>query len=314
LYFAVVPLQSWPSFPAYIAHLESMPPAALRDKMLDAYARLSWKKGSNADCIDENSALTIFEKGHILASFENYITFLRERFDESHIEEALESMQSLIVGHLRYMWEKYLEPEWQIERQLLLSSVNAFQQIDLNAMDPLEAARLVTGQDLEDEKWKPFIERSDEIVFVPSAHIGPFLWRWGYQRKSYLMFGARQPAGMLHDAPDLSRAEIIVRLTALADDSRLRILRYLAENGEQRAQEIIQRLELSQSAVSRHLQQLTATGYISERRCDGGKCYRLNSERITDTLNAIGVYLDTSPEPPQPEIISVPRERRHQRL
>jgi DNA-binding transcriptional ArsR family regulator len=269
--------------------------------------------------------LTIFEKGHILASFENYITFLRERFDESHIEEALESvayryagdpiaMQSLIVGHLRYMWEKYLEPEWQIERQLLLSSVNAFQQIDLNAMDPLEAARLVTGQDLEDEKWKPFIERSDEIVFVPSAHIGPFLWRWGYQRKSYLMFGARQPAGMLHDAPDLSRAEIIVRLTALADDSRLRILRYLAENGEQRAQEIIQRLELSQSAVSRHLQQLTATGYISERRCDGGKCYRLNSERITDTLNAIGVYLDTSPEPPQPEIISVPRERRHQRL
>jgi DNA-binding MarR family transcriptional regulator len=50
-------------------------------------------------------------------------------------------------------------------------------------------------------------------------------------------------------------------------------------------------LELSQSAVSRHLKQLSATGYLNERRCEGAKCYKLNPERIEDTLSAIAAFL-----------------------
>jgi DNA-binding transcriptional ArsR family regulator len=92
-----------------------------------------------------------------------------------------------------------------------------------------------------------------------------------------------------------------VRLNALADDSRLRILRFIAENGEQRAQDLIPVLNLSQSAVSRHLQQLAATGYLSERRCEGGKCYRLNPERTSDTLRAVEAFLKIPPRN-QPQI------------
>jgi len=51
------------------------------------------------------------------------------------------------------------------------------------------------------------------------------------------------------------------------------------------------RLELSQSAVSRHLKQLSATGYLNERRCDGAKCYTLDPKRIEDTLHAISLFL-----------------------
>jgi DNA-binding IclR family transcriptional regulator len=68
-------------------------------------------------------------------------------------------------------------------------------------------------------------------------------------------------------------------------------LKLVAEEGEQRSQDIMIRLELSQSAASRHLQQLTATGYLTERRCDGAKCYRLNPERIESTLRAISAFL-----------------------
>ena len=89
----------------------------------------------------------------------------------------------------------------------------------------------------------------------------------------------------------LTRTEILVRLSALTDDTRLQILRQIAENGELRSQEIIDGLELSQSAASRHLTQLTAAGYLKERRCDGAKCYSLNVERVSDTLQAVAGYL-----------------------
>ena len=106
-----------------------------------------------------------------------------------------------------------------------------------------------------------------------------------------LFRSARIPEGaQVHD-PDLSRAEILVRINALADDTRLRILKLVSEEGEQRSSEIMARVELSQSAVSRHLKQLSATGYLNERRCEGAKCYALNPSRIEDTLSAISLFL-----------------------
>jgi ArsR family transcriptional regulator len=92
-------------------------------------------------------------------------------------------------------------------------------------------------------------------------------------------------------APDLSRAELLVRLNALADNNRLRILKLVSERGEQSSLDLIAALQLSQSTVSRHLKQLTATGYLAERRCNGAKCYTLNPKRIQATLQALSAYL-----------------------
>jgi DNA-binding transcriptional ArsR family regulator len=135
----------------------------------------------------------------------------------------------------------------------------------------------------------------EHIVFVPSAHIGPYLGKSCTGTDTlWVLFGARLPKGIElggSHAPDLSRAEILVRLGALAEDNRLRILKLVAEEGELCSQEIIARLESSQSTVSRHLKQLTATGYLGERRINGSKCYTLNVERIKDTLQAISAYL-----------------------
>jgi ArsR family transcriptional regulator len=83
----------------------------------------------------------------------------------------------------------------------------------------------------------------------------------------------------------------LVRLSALADDTRLQILDLLAVEGELRAQDIIDRLGISQSSASRHLSQLAATGYLHVHRCEGAKCYSLKRERIDDTLGDLKRYL-----------------------
>jgi DNA-binding transcriptional ArsR family regulator len=301
LHFTLVPERSWSSFPAYVDYLATRSPTALRDKMLATYAKIP----PSADCenhvwYDEPRPTDL---GAILKDADTYLDFLQERFDMDQSDAELEAqaysyaidppvMQDLIVSHLRKMWDEYLAPEWERVEPMLQDAVKAFQQIDFSNMSKFEAAQLITGQELEREKWERKFERANKVIFVPSAHVGPYLGKlWAGGDTLWMFFGARLPEGVQFYAPDLSRAEIVVRLSALADDSRLRILQLISEEGELASQDVMASLGLSQSAASRHLKQLSATGYLSERRCNGAKCYQLNPERIENTLQAVSNFL-----------------------
>ena len=106
-----------------------------------------------------------------------------------------------------------------------------------------------------------------------------------------ITFGARVPKGAAISSPALNRSELITRLNALADDTRLRILDLLAKQGEMGAQEIMAELSLSQSAASRHLRQLVATGFLVEQRREGAKFYQLNQSRVDDAFDALKDFL-----------------------
>ena len=206
-------------------------------------------------------------------------------------------MHKMITSHLQHMWDAYLAEEWNRVEPILADAVLAFEQTDLEHMDKLEALRYVSGQTVDESHWRSALEKSERVAFIPSAHVGSFLGKVFFDGTVGVLFGARLPEGVPFDAPDLSRAEILTRLGALADDTRLRILRLVAEEGEKRSQEIMQRLELSQSATSRHLNQLSATGYLQARRCAGANCYQINGLRIEDTLRSLSLYLSPTGHP-----------------
>jgi DNA-binding transcriptional ArsR family regulator len=173
---------------------------------------------------------------------------------------------------------------------MLQASVDAFQHVDLAALSKPDAAKMVLGREL-DEHWRAVFGQVQRFTFVPSAHLGPYLGKFRSGDGLWVVFGARVPAGKGTDAPDLNRAEILVRLNALADDTRLSILKLISEEGEQRSADIMDGVGLSQSAASRHLKQLSATGYLNERRCENAKCYTFNARRVRDTLRAISAFL-----------------------
>lgn len=293
LHYVVAPKRSYSSFTAFIDDLAASDPVVLRDQMLDMYARMEHKGDKcvvRADTPD-------YDKKFILSSFEAYLDFLRMGFQDEHIDVEIErqaylfavdpsAMKAFVVPHLQHMWERYMASEWERVNPMLKDAVRAFQQINFKGMSNLEASRLIIDQD-PDPCLEEALENAGRIVFVPSAHIGPYVGRFRFSGDTTgVIFGARLPKGALIDAPDLSRNEILVRLSALADDNRLRILKHIADNGEQRSQDIMSVLDLSQSAASRHLKQLSATGYLLERRCEGAKCYQLNNERLDETLEA----------------------------
>jgi DNA-binding transcriptional ArsR family regulator len=297
---AIMPAESWPSFPAYVDHLATLNPNALRDRMLAAYARFP-PKTAGSGCEPEEDAPSV-DLAAVLKDEDSYLDFLRARFDADRVDEELEAqaysfvvdppaMQDLIVSHLRMMWDEHLAEEWTRVEPMLMDSVRAFGQADLSKMGRREAVEWVTGHDLEGEHWDKVLEQAERIILVPSAHVGPYKGKYREGGNFWLLFGARLPEGSQFHAPEVSRAEIVVRLSALADDNRLRILKLVSEEGELASQDIMAGLGLSQSAASRHLKQLSATGYLAERRCSGAKCYRLDPKRIEDTLQAVSKFL-----------------------
>jgi hypothetical protein len=93
----------------------------------------------------------------------------------------------------------------------------------------------------------------------------------------------------------IQRSEVLGPLRALTDDTRLQILELLALNEQMAAQEIIAQLEVGQSTVSRHLQQLVAAGFVTEQRAgDTNKLYRLHAERLDELFARLRQLLSAS--------------------
>lgn len=289
-YYAIFPEEGQITFPAYLNQLEKADATALRDKMLSTYAGL-WQEN-----------LPEVDWGEVLASAESYVEFLRTRFDDEHVIVEIErqayglvidppAMKEFLVGHMNRVWKKYFAPEWRRVELMLKESVRSFRSADLTGMPRSEAASFVTGQDVNEASWCKKLDMAERVVFIPNAHIGPYVHASITNDTLQVVFGARQPEGTADRMPELDRAEIVARLSALADDTRLHILQLVAEKGEIRVQDIMEATSLSQPSVSRYLSQLTSAGYLHERRDGGAKVYALNRDRIDKTLKAVSAFL-----------------------
>lgn len=284
------------SFPEWLDQIASRDPHEIRDEALDEL--LSHARSALGDLsADIPDATQVLENQEAYDKLMELIYQAKGKpFTEGCCDQEYDffqdpaSHQKLVVDHLGAMWEKYLEPEWERNITMLQESISAFEKVDFSGKSLEEILRLVADREIP-EKWEGMLSDIEQVLFVPSPHIGPYLIAAFRAHRMQVIFGARVPRGTGVPSPALSRSELITRLNALADDTRLRILDLLAKKGEAGAQEIIAELSLSQSAASRHLRQLTATGYLVEQRREGGKYYLLNQNRIDDAFNDLKEFL-----------------------
>lgn len=295
-YYSILPQSSGMTFEMYLESLESTTPSEFRDRLLSAYEEI---------CITEEAKARKGEQVNwedVLSSAENYVAFLKYRFGEELTDVEMETrayqyvidpaaLKQLVTGHIRWFWKKHLQTEWSRVRPMLEESARAFNKIDTSEMTRLEQLRFVTGKDAQEAKWVETLAGAVQLIFVPNAHIGPYIHTTKVNNDIYIYFGAHLPEGSDAYIPELDRAEIVSKLSALADETRLQILQMIAENGRMRANEVMDAIQLSQPSVSRYLGQLTASGYLQERRVSGAKEYTLNRERIEKTLKAVSAFL-----------------------
>jgi DNA-binding transcriptional ArsR family regulator len=295
-HYSVLPQVPHVTFETYLDNLEASPPSELRERLLKAYAET---------CLTEEAKKNIGQPVNweeVLSSAKNYVEFLRSRFGDEATDEEVETraydyvidpvaLKQLVTGHIRWFWKNYLQTEWTRVRPMLEESAKAFNQIDFSDMTRTEMIEYVTGKEITETKWGGQLLQAKELIFIPNAHFGPYIRAAKIGDNFYIYFGAHLPEGSDIRVPELDRAEIVSRISALADDTRLQILQLIAEKGEMRSQEIMEVINLSQPSVSRYLSQLTAAGFLQERRANGAKAYILNEDRIEKTLKAVSAFL-----------------------
>src|SRR5215208_2832485 len=250
-HYSILPQSAGLSIETYLENLEATPPSEFRDRLLNAYAVICLTGGPQADISPD------VDWGEVLSSAKNYVEFLRSRFGEELTDEEMEArayeyvidpaaLKQLVTGHIRWFWKNYLQAEWNRVRPMLEESARAFNQLDLSNMTRSELVSFVTGKEINESKWDgELFEDAKELVFIPNAHIGPYIRTTMMDEKFYIYFGAHLPEGSDIQVPELDRAELVSRLSALADDTRLNILQMIAENGEMRSQEILEAINLS---------------------------------------------------------------------
>jgi DNA-binding transcriptional ArsR family regulator len=141
------------------------------------------------------------------------------------------------------------------------------------------------------------------VTFCPTYHLGSFISYTVYppdlvvyfsaplyvQRSNALasMVGEQNGTGSVQTpVPPLSDDDMLESLRALSDPNRLRIIELLSA-GELYAQEVVGRLGIAQSAVSRHLALLERAGVIRVRPHGGMKYYAVNCERMDALADAL---------------------------
>jgi DNA-binding transcriptional ArsR family regulator len=161
-----------------------------------------------------------------------------------------------------------------------------------------EAYAALTGQRVPDVLERPPATIT-RVAFCPTAHLGGFVSYIAYEPDLIVYFSAphliarcseRDAAPSPPTASYRSSAgdevDLLNAARALADPTRLRMLDLLLE-GELYAQEIVGRLGVAQSAVSRHLAQLERAGLVTVEARGGSKYYAVNSAMFEAVASAL---------------------------
>lgn len=289
------PLPEHQNIPEYVDWLMQQNTDGLVDHMIEGWLS---KLADHPDHWPSEQPIPTFEQ--LRTERESFIRFMETVSDCTNENgqwgETFDLLQQpdvwfdRIKNHLNFMWENFLKDEWAQALPMLHESIDAFRRMSFDNVTLNEAIRIVTGRDMRG-KLGNVDDRVETVRFVPSPHIGPYVAKMPDDDNLRMVFGARLPRGIQSGSSALSRSELLIRMNALSDDVRLRILEMLTLHDELCAQEIIERLGLSQSTVSRHLSQLSATGFLLERRKEANKCYSLNTDRVVDTVRALTNFL-----------------------
>jgi DNA-binding transcriptional ArsR family regulator len=208
-----------------------------------------------------------------------------------------EQLKRRTLGLIRGIWETVYRAEYEAQLPVMREAARLARAVAPRGL-ALAFADL-TGSRVP----VPLISGVGDVTcatFCPSAHLGTWVSYILYSPDLIVFFGAPEwiarshgeaaepmatAAGGDREGP-LTAGELLEGLRALADPTRLQILDLL-NGGELYAQELVGRLGIAQSAVSRHLALLERAGLVTVRPRRGMKYYRVAGDRLAAIASAI---------------------------
>jgi len=205
------------------------------------------------------------------------------------VESALTFLQDMaqlkprFIAAVKRFWHETYQAEWLATLPLMERSAAYHRRQHYRLTFP-DLFMAVTGRLLPQAHADLSPE---EVSFVPSCYIGPY-------------FAFMRPAGGFtvfyncRVTPATGRSNggprLFPLLKALADEMRLQIVEMLRDR-EMYARQIVERLDISQAAVSRHLRLMVSAGVLRVRREGVAKFYSVDARTLSylsDALRELG--------------------------
>ena len=279
-----------------LAFLESQEPTAFRDMAVHALDRVHRDLGTGLVAPASGSEVEwrrYIEPGLTTADADEVLALLLnpERLKERTIR--------LICN----VWETFYRDEFEAQRGLLAEAERAARAVVGRGFGMAFAD--LTGNRLP-ATLAAGLNNVASVTFCPSAHLGEFVSYISYPPNLVVFFPAQHVTGavVVHE-PDpveavgpyvaadgepageaLTGEDLLEGIRAIGDANRLRILDLLG-SGELYAQEIVGRLGIAQSAVSRHLAQLERAGLVRVQPRRGMKYYAIDRTRLVMLADSI---------------------------
>jgi DNA-binding transcriptional ArsR family regulator len=219
-----------------------------------------------------------------LEDIEELRACLGAKFDAEQVDRAVQLVRNPIelkaqfISVLTRFWEQFYRQEYQRCLSRMERSVEHHRRQNYSA-DLFTIFTAVTGRRFP--KGRGGYEDVERVIFIPSCHIGPYVAIYPLKEPQLtliLHYNSRPTS-----APEGNQVPVIQDLfppiKALADETRLQILSIL-DGRELYAQEIVAQLDISQSAVSRHLKLMVAGGVLAVRKEDSMKYFSVNEETL----------------------------------
>lgn len=207
--------------------------------------------------------------------------------DAVHLLRSPAEWRDLFASALQRFWERLYKEQWEQTVEQLQRSVEYHRRQQYPA-DFTGLFMAVTGRQVP-ARVRDRIDQIEQVRFVPSLYFGPYVaFLFDIPHATIFYNGEGVPAAPTIDGTQIE--ELYHPLAALADKTRLAILAML-DGAELYAQEIVDRLGISQSAVSRHLQLMVDMKVLNVRRGErGAKFYSINVPELHQLAQRLSRY------------------------
>jgi len=280
------------SFDDLMAFLERLPADHYRSMVARALARVH---------DDLNTGMTAPSFGDV----EGWRAYLEPALTTATADDVLTlladpaQLKARTIGLFRGIWDEVYAQEYAERLPVLREAAALAASSAVGGFGPTFSE--LTGNRLP-SSLVAGLNDVESVTFCPSYHLGTFISYVLYPpdlvvffgapeflariRPSALPNGASATATPAHREQGLATEDLLEALRALGDPNRLRVIDLLFR-GELYAQEIVGRLGIAQSAVSRHLSLLERAGLIKVRPHGGKRYYAVDCERLEAVAAAI---------------------------
>lgn len=204
----------------------------------------------------------------------------------AEVYDNLTFIKESIIRLIRAFWDSGLKEQWEKKQKILKTWVRQHEFLLRKIYRTNEEAIFeITG--LYPDTTNN-INRAERLTFIPVCNMERLLSFIQFDKHVYLMFDPQIET----DGNKEKLADYYTAFEGLGDRTRLQIIDLLAENKEMFAQQIIQQLNLKQSTVSRHLNQLQQSGLVTVHQEGNTKYFSLNRDELKKVAESFHSFLN----------------------